>query len=794
VSEVSPDPPPTVHAEASGHAQQAVLGQGVQNNYWYGSPLGQVPRPAGGPIAVDTLVPPPLAMVGRADELTRLRVASQDAQPPGQPVVILAMHGMGGAGKTAMARVLAAEVAEQYLDARIEVDLYGFTPGMQPREPGEVLGELLGLVGFAAADVPAKAEGRSQLWRAWLSQRRVLLVLDNARDAAQVLPLLPGGRASRHCLVLVTSRNRLEELDATAAIEVGLLPAEDAVTLLVQAGRRTAAEMGGTRAELGVLAGYCGFLPLALRSVGSLLAHLDPAELIEVMRSAEHPFQHLAKADRAAAAAFTVSYDALTAPLQGTLRACAWHPGPDFDVASIAALTGHSRALVTVQLVELLTSNMLTGLPRRRYTFHDLFRGYTRRQADAEDPQTTIQEARHRLYSHLQGRLDAATSMVYTDNQRATKPQEGRSDFTNRDQAGAWLAAAVDELTTSAHAALTEQWQGATHFADTLAYWLYAGGWAAQAGTLHKALHTAAQAAQNERGQADALKGLGGAAYARGEYQQAHEAYSQAHDIYRRIGDQRGQADALDGLGDVARLRDEHQQAHDAYGQAHDLYQEIGHHRGQVDTLEGLGDVASLRGEHQQAHNAYQQAHDLAQQIGYRSGQSDALCGLGDVALGLGEPHRAHDAYQQAHDIYQEIGNLYGLAYALKGLGDAAYARGEHQQAHDAYSQARDIYHQVGFRNRQADVLRGLGDVALAGGGHRQAQDHYRQAHGISAEIGYRTGQADALRGMGDVALAEGEHREAHEHYRQAHDIYQQIGNGPGQALTNVGLERTADQ
>ena len=135
-----------------------------------------------------------------------------------------------------------------------------------------------------------------------------------------------------------------------------MLPVEDAVTLLVEAARRTPDEMSCTRAELHALARSCGLLPLALRSVGSLLAHLDPADLIEVMSSADHPLRHLDKADQAATAAFDVSYDALSTPLADTLRACAGHPGPDFDAVSVAALTGLPPPLATMRLVELVSA------------------------------------------------------------------------------------------------------------------------------------------------------------------------------------------------------------------------------------------------------------------------------------------------------------------------------------------------------------------------------------------------------------------------------------------------------
>jgi tetratricopeptide (TPR) repeat protein len=735
---------------------------------------------------VNTLLLPPV-MVGRADELRLLRAAAQAVGTGGRPVAVVSVHGMGGAGKTALARSLAAEVAGAFPDTRIEVDLYGFTPGMRPREPGEMLEELLRLVGFAATDVPSTTEGRSQLWRSYLSNRRALLVLDNARNAAQVLPLLPGGGPGR-CLVVVTSRNRLADLETAAMVEASVLPAEDAIALLVQASHQDPAQMRSARATLETLAALCGFLPLALRSVGSLLARLDPGELVEVMRSAQYPLQHLSQADRAAASAFGVSYEALTAPLQDTLRACAWHPGPDFDADSIAALASQPRPLVTVQLVELLDSNMLTKLPGPRYGFHDLFLGYARREADSHDEQLTVRAARQRLCARLLNRLETAASMIYTDNQRAIRREHDYANFTGRDQARAWLTAAADELTTAARAALADGLPESTSFAGTLAYWLHAEGKSDQPITLYEALHTAARLAGNQKGQADALAGLGLVAHARGEYQRARHAYRESRELYGQTGERRAQADAVKGLADVARVLGDHSEAEDGYRHAYDLYQETGDARGQADSLTGLGDMAYARGESRQAHDAFQQAHDLCDQIGYRSGQADALCGLGDVAMLDGEPDQARTVYQQAHDIYLDIGNVHGLAYAFKGLGDAARLRSDHQQAREWYARARDLYQQIGFRNYYADVLRGMGDVAHAEGDEEQADVLYRQAYDICEEIGYRSGQADALKALGDLANARKEDEHARDYYLRARDLYRQTGNLPGQTAIERAL------
>jgi tetratricopeptide (TPR) repeat protein len=784
VSTAAGDRPVNVHAEASGGAQQAVLGQGVQNNYFYAAPESVA---AAAP--VDTLVPPPMVMVGRAEELVRLYSASQDATVSGSPVAICTVYGMGGAGKTALARALAAQVADDFPDARIEVDLYGFTPGVPARTPGEVLGELLVLVGVRAADIPSQTEGRRQLWRSWLSTRRVMLLLDNARNAAQVDPLLPGGGAPGRCLVLVTSRNRLVELDATTTVAVDVLPVPDAVTLLVRAGRRTAEDLHARDSDLQSLARLCGCLPLALRAVGNLLARLDPEELIEVMRSAHRPLEHIAQADQAAATAFTVSYDVLPRPLQDLLRACSWHPGPDFDAASIADLVDRPRPLVTVQLVDLLNANMLTGLPQRRYTFLDLFLGYTRDQADIEDDAQSVRDARLRLYSHLQARLDAAARLVFTDNQHVSGSDTVANSSTGPDQSRDWLSAASDELTTAALTALGDDWDGANHLAKILAYWLHACGKPDKAMTIYTALASRAATTGDRKVQADALSGLGGVFYALGNHQQAQDAYRQAHDIYAQLGDTSGQADTLKGLGDVLRLLGDYLPAEEAYQQAHDRYQDGGDTRGQVDALTGQGELASARGNSQRAQSAYQQAHDLAHQIGYRSGQADALCGLGEVALGRDEQQPARDAYQQAHDIYQQIGNQHGLAYALKGQGNVALLSGDHDLAREVYRQALDLYEQIGFRNSQADVLRGLGDVDLARHDLAAARICYQQAQDLSHRIGYRNGEAAALRGLGNTAHASGDIERARNVYQAALDLYTQTGNLRGQTVTAEWLE-----
>jgi tetratricopeptide (TPR) repeat protein len=698
---------------------------------------------------VDTLLPPP-AMVGRGRELTQLRAAAGKAIIGGSPVSIVVVHGMGGAGKTALARQLATELAGSFPDIRIEVDLYGFTPDRRPREPGAVLDELLRLAAFPASEIPGTTEGRSQLWRAHLSTRRSLLVLDNARDAEQVRPLLPGGAGAGRCLVVVTSRDGLAELEASAVVELGRLPLDDAVALLSNASHMDATRVSLARPELEALAALCGYLPLALRPVGSLLARIDPGDLVEVMRSASYPLQELGDADQAAGAAFAVSYQALAPPLQEALRACAWHPGPDFDADSIAALIDEPRGRAIIQLSDLADSNVLTAQPPQRYGFHDLFLVYARREAESRDGAIMIQAGQQRLCARLFLRLDAAVSLIHTDSRRVIGQNHDNAGFTGRDQARTWLTAATDELTTVAHAALRDNLAESTRFADALAYWLHADGKTDQPRLLYEALHKAAGLSGDRAGQAAALAGRGLMAYVRGEYPVAEVAFREACEVYRQIGDRLGEAEVVKSLADIDRVRGDAREAEDGYRDAYELYRAVEDSRGQADALTGLADMAYARRQQAEAEASYQRAHDLCEQIGYRSGQADALCGLGDVALLGGQPPRARELFARARDIYADIGNVHGLAYAWRGLGEAARRQGDTQEARQSYREALDLYERIGFGNRRADVLIGLGHVAQAEGDDETAHSLYRQAYDMSHQIGYRDGETAAREALDD--------------------------------------------
>ncbi|GAA3087200.1 tetratricopeptide repeat protein [Streptosporangium carneum] len=749
--------------QAYGHAQQAAQHGGTQINNFGG---GQPRRIEG---TLDTLVPPPATMVGREDELADLLALVERASPDGRPVVLSAVHGMGGVGKTALVRALTARVRDRFADARIELDLFGFTPGEEPRDPGDALSELLGLAGFPASEVPVDTAGKSQLWRAWLAGRRVLLVLDNARDAAQVRPLLPGH--ARHCLVLVTSRDRLDELDAHGRVPVGTLPESDAVALLAGAPGRE----GADRSALAELARLCGCLPLALRPVGALLAELGPADLVEAMSDTARPLRHIRDGERGARAAFDLSYGALEEDLRDLLDACARHPGPDFDAASIGALAGLPRPVAGVGLAELAKRSMLVLAMPGRYAFHDLFLGYARSRADAGHDAARARQARVRLYRRLYHAADVETEVLLG--------RRGRSGGA-RDAPGsggpargrAWLLPATGELRACCAAALDDRWERATGFVKVVGWWLLLEGRADQAHALHTAANHVAEEAGNPWGRAVALHGLANVAEKRADYDHAAGLYRRALALYEEVGDQHGRLSALCGLADVIRLCGEHGQAVETYRRALELAEGIGDLLGQADALFGVGDVARLRDDYGRADVDYRRALALYEEVGDLLGQANALRGVADVARLGGEHEHAVETYGRALALFEEIGDRRGQADVLRGVAEADKLHGDHEHAVETYGRALALFEEIGDRHGQASTLRGMADVARLCGEHERSVETYGRALMMYEEVGDLLGRAGAFLALAQVEAAQNRLRDARETYRGAARIYASFG------------------
>ena len=337
--------------------------------------------PAAGPsVEVPRQLPaPPQLFTGRTIELAEL-----DKIHDASTVVITAIDGMAGVGKTALAVQAAHQMVERYPDGQLFIDLHGYTAGVAPVEPGAALDWLLRSLGVPGDRIPAELDQRAGLYRSRLAEQRMVIVLDNAATEAQVLPLLPGAPG---CVVLVTSRRRLPGLDHTHTLSLDTLPLLDAIALL----RQTAGEdrLAGQPPELvAELVELCGHLPLAIRiAAARLRSHptWDLTHLVRRLRDQQHRLVELQAGQRSVTAALDLSYQDLAADQQRAYRRLGLHPGPDIDQYAAAALLDATLREAGRLLEQLLEAHLLNEPTLGRYRFHDLTRAHAAHTATRDE-------------------------------------------------------------------------------------------------------------------------------------------------------------------------------------------------------------------------------------------------------------------------------------------------------------------------------------------------------------------------------------------------------------------------
>ncbi|MBC3844052.1 hypothetical protein GXW82_39225 [Streptacidiphilus sp. 4-A2] len=341
------------------------------------------------------------SFTGRGQEIEHLLALARDEPDAagGGTVVISAIDGMGGVGKSALAVHAAHLLREQYPDGQLFVDLHGHTKGMEPLTADSALNRLLSSLGVPPQLIPRDLGERAAFYRDRLADTRTLIVLDNAQSAAQVRPLLPG---TAGCLVLVTSRKRLAGLDDAYSVALGTLPVAEAVALLrkVATPERVAAD----HPALDELAALCGCLPLAIRIVAARLRHhpsLRVEDVIDQLRDEGARFEHLADEDRSLTAVFDLSYSALPAAEQDLFRDLGRVPGADFDTGAVARLIDADRRTADRLLTTLVDHNLLIQHAPDRYRLHDLVRLFARALGE-EDPAAEAESAVERLLDHYQ--------------------------------------------------------------------------------------------------------------------------------------------------------------------------------------------------------------------------------------------------------------------------------------------------------------------------------------------------------------------------------------------------------
>ncbi len=690
--------------------------------------------------------------VGRKDELAVLSALAD--QVPGRapgPVVISAIGGTAGVGKTALALQWAHQMAERFPDGQLYVNLRGYGPG-EPMTAGEALTGFLRALGVPGPDIPAQTEQRAARYRSLLSGRRVLIILDNACGPGQVRPLLP---AAPGCVTLVTSRDTLAGLvarDGAQRLDLDLLPMADAVGLLraligsrVDAAPDAAAE----------LAARCSRLPLALRVAAEIATAYPAGSLADLVGELEDQQQRLDvldagnDEDTAVRAVFSWSYRQLEAGTARAFRLAGLHPGPVLDKYAAAALLG-TTAERAGHLLDLLARGYLIQPTRAgRYAMHDLLRGYARELAGSHDGEQEQHRALTRLFGYYLH--SAATAMaVMRPAERAALDAVRLGEapaailpgpFGGPGAALTWLDAERACLLAAVEYMTENGWPGlASRMANVLLWYLDGRGHYPEAVILHGHGRRAARKIADRAAEARACLGLGVVAIRQGRYQDATSHYQQALALFRQAGDTRGVARAGCGLGIIHRLQGRYPQAVSRLQQALDLYRAQGDSAGAVLPLGHLGIVAQRQGRYPEAADHLRQAVDLARQAGNLDGMAEMLSQLGAVAKNQGQLRRAASLQRQARGVFRKTGNLTGEAHALNGLGEALLATGRPGEARAELAAALGLASQIGLRNQQARAHHGLGHAWDALGDPGQARRHWQEALAIFTDLGIPVG------------------------------------------------------
>ena len=378
---------------------------------------------------------------GRAAELDGLLQAARSGidRTPTPAMVITAIDGMAGVGKSTLAVRAAHLLADRFPDGQLFLDLHGYTRGLAPRDPADALASLLAALDVPPGKIPAELEARAAAYRDRLAGTRTLILLDNAASEAQVRPLIPGHGG---CLVLITSRKRLKALDDAHTVALDVLPALDAVALL-------RALVGPTRAPAQdpgwqAIADLCGCLPLALRIAAALIRH-RPAwtldHLADKLRAAPLDPGSFTDGERDLATVFDLSYQSLADDQREVLRRLGLAPGSDADSYAVAALLDTDPARAEHLLQDLVDHHLLTEPTAGRYQMHDLIRSYAHTKATAVDSGPERDRALDRLlhyYSHTSQSASQATTRFPRPEPDTPAPAH-MPDVHDPDVARAWL-------------------------------------------------------------------------------------------------------------------------------------------------------------------------------------------------------------------------------------------------------------------------------------------------------------------------------------------------------------------
>ncbi|MFH0178656.1 BTAD domain-containing putative transcriptional regulator [Streptomyces cacaoi] len=661
------------------------------------------PAPAPSP---PSALPPPAqlphgiaAFTGRDVELDEaFALSGADGSGPGT-VVISAIGGMAGVGKTTLAVHWAHRVADRFPDGQLYVNLRGFDPSGAVLDPGEAVRGFLDALGVPPDRVPHGVDAQAALYRSVLAGRRVLVVLDNARDTEQVRPLLPG---SPGCLTIVTSRDELPGLVAAHGAHSLVLRPFDAVQARAFLVRRLGAERVAAEPRAAdEISELCAGLPLALACVAARAAghpHFPLAAVAAELREAHGSLDAFARSDASVdvGTVFSWSSRAVSAEAARLFRLLALHPGPDLSLPAAAALADLPVRRARPLLAELTGLHLVTEHSPGRYAFHDLLRAHAGELVHERHTEADRAAALNRLHHHYLRTAHAADRLLAPNADPLPPPPapEGVHPETlaDDDRALAWL--------TAEHAVLLA------------------------------VVETAAASGQpvQERLACQLAWSLEPFFDRRGHWHDGLAVQRTALDAARRLADPALEARGLRGLARVEGRLGLHARAVPRLERALELFTALGDDTGRAHTHRSLGWECDQQGDLPGALRHNQFALGLFRTLGDRAAQASVLNSVGWYHAQLGEYRHALTHCFEALTMLQQLGDRYGQAATWDSIAYAHHHLGRHPHALLGYRNALALLRDLGVPYVEADILVRVGDTHLATGDHDGARTAWQQA------------------------------------------------------------------
>jgi DNA-binding SARP family transcriptional activator len=644
--------------------------------------------------------------VGRDAQLKALR----DAAAPGGAVVISAISGTAGVGKTALAVRFAHEVAHGYPDGQLYANLRGFDPSSAPSDPLAVARGFLEALGVAPAAIPSDPDAALALYRSKLANTRTLILLDNARDTNQVRPLMPGAAG---CLVLVTSRNMLTglvALDGATPLTLDLFTAQEAGELLT---RRLGAERTADEPDAAAhLAQLCARLPLAL-NIAAARAAAHPGTSLQSVADQLGDTQRrldVLSAEEGAAdvrAVFSWSYQTLDEPTALMFRLLGLHPGPDISAAAAASLSGLPPNEARTALNALVRAHLIAEPAPGRYALHDLLRAYAVELANQHATEDQRHQAKWRMFDHYLHSAYHARQALNMGSQLIVPepPCTGTTpeDFADRTQARAWLRAEHGVLIAICALAAeggfdTHAWQlpwAVASYLDGAGYW-------SEIETTSSAALAVAERCGDLAGIAHAHRNLGYVRVRRTDYPGALEHFGKALALFEQLGERGFQASVLEVTAWTLRYQNHATEALAHDERALEIHEAIGAGTHPWMPI-ALGWDHAMLGNHEAALAHFLNGLANSRQAGNTYAEAAALHGTGSARLHLGDYAATIADTLEEIALRREIGDYFYEAEALQLLGDAYLATGDATAARSVWEQAVVIYDDL--KHSDADAV-----------------------------------------------------------------------------------------